>query len=323
LLANRAGSLPGVVGANMPQENLNSNMTQGFEFSVSHRSRIEKLGYSVTGGIFMDRTMNRHVEESEALDSFDKWRYKGTDRWQNIMWGHTQTGQYQSFDEIFNGPVLSGTNNNAWVFPGDLKYEDWNGDGIIDGNDTHPIAINTNYNDGVKPILNYHFSIGAEWKGFDLNVLFQGAGMAWRQFRRADSDRDDSYSGFGARTVNGFTAYYDRWHRADENNPDKWQDWVPGKYPSVYYGIGQRASNLWDSNFWAWNTAYLRLKSLEVGYTLPATLVQNAKLDQVRVFFNSYNTFTISDMPLGDPEVKDGSQYPLNRTYSFGINVRF
>jgi TonB-linked SusC/RagA family outer membrane protein len=323
LLANRAESLPGVVGANMPQENLNSDRTEGFEFALSHRSKIGSLGYNFSGGIFMNRTMNKHIEEALAIDSYDKWRNKNTNRWQQIMWGYNQTGQYTSFNEIFQGPVIGGTNNNAWVLPGDLKYDDWNGDGIIDTNDEHPIAINTNYNDGVKPLLNYHFSIGAEWKGFDLNVLFQGAGMAWRTFRRADSDRDDSYSGFGARTVNGFSAYYDRWHRADESNPDKWQEWVPGKYPSVYYGIGQRGFNLSNSNFWAWNTAYLRMKSIELGYTLPAPLVRKANLETVRVFFNSYNTFTFSGMPLGDPEVNDGSKYPLNRTFSLGVNIKF
>ena len=323
LMANRAGSLPGVVGASMPEENLNSDRTEGFEVSLSHRNKIGNVGYNLVGGIFMNRTKNKHYEESAANDSYDKWLNKKTGRWQNILLGYNQSGQYTSFDEIFNGPVVSGTDNNAWMFPGDLKYEDWNGDGIIDTNDMHPIAINTNYGDGVRPLLNYHFSIGAEWKGFDLNILFQGAGMAWRTFRRADSDRDDSYSGFGARTVNGFSAYYDRWHRADENNPDKWQEWVPGKYPSVYYGIGERVFNLWDSNFWAWNTAYLRIKSIELGYTLPTAMVQKAKLESVRIFFNSYNTFTFSSMPLGDPEVKDGSRYPLNRTYSLGLNVKF
>ncbi|MDR0559002.1 MAG: TonB-dependent receptor [Prevotellaceae bacterium] len=323
LLANRGTALPGVVGANMPQENLNSDRTQGFEFSISHRNRIGDFGYNFSGGIFMNRTMLKHQEESAATDSYDLWRNKKTDRWDQIQWGREQTGQYASFDEIFGGTVINGTQGNAFVLPGDLKYDDWNGDGIIDDNDIHPIYINTNYGNGVKPMLNYHFSIGADWKGFDFNILFQGAGMAWRSFRNSTSDRDDSYSGFGARTVNGFTAFYDRWRRADESNPSKWQEWIPGKYPSVYYSIGQRGFNLWDSNFWGWNTAYLRVKSIELGYTLPSALVQKISLETVRIYFNSYNTFTFSNMPMGDPEVLDGSRYPLNRTFSLGVNIKF
>ncbi|MDR0537906.1 MAG: TonB-dependent receptor [Tannerellaceae bacterium] len=320
LLATRAEALPGVVGANMPQENLNSKRTDGFEITLSHRNKLNDFGYNLSGGIFMSRTMLKHNEEAAALDSYDKWRNKKTERWDQIIWGRDQIGQYISFDEIFQGPVI--TNANSYMYPGDLKFEDWNGDGIIDDNDLHPIAINTNYDGGVKPLLNYNFSIGADYKGFDLNILFQGAGMAWRNFRVGD-DRDDAYAGFGARSINGFTAYYDRWHRADESNPSKWQEWVPGKYPSVYYGIGQRNFNLWESNFWAWNTAYLRLKSVELGYTFPAALLQKAKIDGLRLFVNSYNTLTFSNMPLGDPEVENGSKYPLNRTYSVGVNVKF
>jgi TonB-linked SusC/RagA family outer membrane protein len=324
LLATRATSLPGVVGANMPQENLNSDLTRGFELALSHRNRIKDFSYNASAGVFMSRTKNLHIEEAGALDAYDKWRSKYTDRYGDIIWGVNQTGQYQSFDEIFGSGLVYDGQGNSYMLPGDFIYEDWNGDGIIDGADEHPIAINTNIGEGVKPLLNYHFSIGAEWKGFDLNLLFQGAAMAWRSYATTRDNRSDQYRGVGYRDANGFTLWYDRWHRADETNPSKWQEWVPGKYPSVYQDISQRNDIITRmSDFWAWNTAYFRLKSIELGYTLPASLTSKVGIESLRIFFNSFNTFTLSGMPIGDPEVRDGDEYPLNKTFSFGINLKF
>ena len=324
LLATRATSLPGVVGATMPQENLNSDLTGGFEIALSHRNKIKEFAYNLSAGLFMSRTRNLHVEESVPLDSYDLWRNKTTDRYTNVMWGIDQTGQYRSLDEIFNGGIVYDGQGNSYMLPGDFIYEDWNGDGIIDDADQHPIAINTNYDNGVKPLLNYHFSIGAEWKGFDLNMLFQGAAMAWRSYASTRDNRSDQYRGVGYRDANGFTLWYDRWHRADESNPSKWQEWVPGKYPSLYQDINQRNTYITRmSSFWTWNTAYLRLKSIELGYTLPSKLTKKIGLESLRVFLNSYNTLTWSGMPIGDPEVKDGDEYPLNKTFSIGLNVKF
>jgi TonB-linked SusC/RagA family outer membrane protein len=316
LLSTRAESLPPVVGAGLPSENLNSTQTHGFEVMLSHRNKIGQVGYTLTGSIFMHRTKNKYIEQSAAVDSWDNWRNKSSDRWTNIMWGVGYEGQYQNFDQIFGGIVYE--QGNAGLLPGDLMLEDWNGDGVIDDNDSHPIAINANYDNGVKPLLNYNFSIGLDYKGFDLNILLQGAGMAWRTF-------GNEYRVSGIDSQNGFTEFYDRWHRADESNPSKWQEWIPGKYPSVSYGLSGRAINYsaYDNEFWIHNTSYLRLKSVELGYTIPQEITRKIKIDKVRVYFNSFNALTWSSLPLGDPEVKDENEYPLNRTFSFGLNVNF
>jgi TonB-linked SusC/RagA family outer membrane protein len=315
LLSTRIESLPAVVGANLPQENLNSSQTHGFEFALSHRNKIGQVNYTLTGGIFMHRTKDKYVEQTAAIDSWDNWRGKSSDRWRNIMWGIDYAGQYQNFDQIFDGAVYD--QGNAWLLPGDLILEDWNGDGVIDDNDRHPISINANYGDGVKPLLNYNFSIGLDYKGFDLNILLQGAGMAWRTF-------GDEYRAVGINSQNGFNEFYDRWHRADEMNPSKWQEWIPGKYPSVYWGLnGRGINNAYDNSFWIKNTAYLRLKSIELGYTIPQSITQKIKIDKVRVYFNSFNALTFTSMTIGDPEVADQNEYPLNRTFSFGLNVNF
>jgi TonB-linked SusC/RagA family outer membrane protein len=317
LLATRFEALPSVVGATLPQENLNSNQTRGIELSLTHRNRVGSLGYSLMGNISLDRTKDiLHEDQSPALDAYDKWRNKTADRWQNIVWGYDQIGQYKSFEEIFNSGLIYDAQGNSRVLPGDFIYEDWNGDGVIDGNDNHPIGTNTNYSNGVKPLLNYGFGGAFDYKGFDLNFLLQGAALSWRTY-------GGEYQGVGANVYNGYNEFVDRWHRVDQMNPTKWQEWVPGKYPSVYWEVTGRGFITSTNSYWLRDLSYLRLKSLEIGYTLPGDLTRKIGVSRVRVFGNAYNALTWSLMPLGDPEVQDENVYPLNRTFALGLNVSF
>jgi hypothetical protein len=122
----------------------------------------------------------------------------------------------------------------------------------------------------------------------------------------------------------------DRWHRADPYDPNS--EWIPGKYPSVWDSRGSFNSTTNSSNpgpasnFWILNASYLRLKSLELGYTIPEKISKKVAMQRARVFFSAYNLFTISDVKLIDPEHptdNDGFAYPVTKTFNFGVNISF
>jgi TonB-linked SusC/RagA family outer membrane protein len=323
LLATRAESLPGLVGANLPQENLNSDLTRGLELTLTHRNRINDFRYNVSGNIALSRTMTRHSERAQANNSYDNWRNNPNDRWNSIWWGQDYLGQFQSMADIYNYAAIYeySSESNTLLLPGDLIYDDWNGDGLINDDDNHPISINNQS----EPILTYGFNLNGQYKGFDLNLQFQGAGMRWFRFTRFYQDQF-----LWGR--NGLNLYLDRWHRADAFDPDN-KEWIPGKYPSVWDGRGGFVATTNNSNpgpaseFWIHNASYLRLKSLELGYTLPANISRVAGMQKARLFFNAYNLLTFTGIQWVDVEHptdnNDGFMYPVTRTFNIGVNVSF
>jgi TonB-linked SusC/RagA family outer membrane protein len=323
LLATRSESLPGLVGANLPQENLEADRTQGWELTLSHRNKIgNDFKYNVSGNIAMNRTRWVYREISKQGNSYLNWRNNTNNRWNDIWWGYDNTGRFQSTKEIFSGPIYSTSKGNSMMLPGDLVFGDWNGDGIIDNNDVHPIGYNTainktNYNGGM-PMVNYGFTLGAEYKGFDLNMVFQGTAMSWIRYPE-QLEMPLPWN------RNGLTMFLDRWHRADQFDPNS--AWVPGYFPSTFRDNGRNDFiTSPQSTFWMQDASYLRLKSLEIGYTIPEKTSKYIGIQKIRVFLNAYNLFTITGLKYCDPE-HTGDEYaytyPLSQAFNIGINVSF
>jgi hypothetical protein len=118
--------------------------------------------------------------------------------------------------------------------------------------------------------------------------------------------------------------FADRWHRIDpystDDGPSDGSGWVAGKYPSIYTN-NDRGHVLRASEFWLEDSRYLRLKTLELGYTLPAKLTRKISMEKARIFFNGYNLITLTPSKLMDPE--QAGQYPLNKSFSIGLNLTF
>lgn len=313
LLATRALSLPGVVGAALPEENLNSDRTQGIDLELNHRNTIGEISYFVKGIFSYTRTQNRYVERSAAGNSYENWRNNANNRYNNIRWGYGAGGRFQSYNDIVNSPVYVGRG----TLPGDYYYEDWNGDGMISDLDWHPIAYNSiNASDrNVVPLVNFGLTLGGYYKGIDLNLLFQGSSLV--NIGYIEQLREPLWGG-----GSGLRQFLDRWHPSDPTaDPyDPNTQWVPGQF--AYTGTLPDE----NSTFNVQNASYLRLKSIELGYTFPTKLITRIGIKGARVFVNSYNTFTISDIKHVDPEHPSttyGYLYPLNKTYSVGLNVKF
>jgi TonB-linked SusC/RagA family outer membrane protein len=307
LLANRLLSLPGTVGAYLPQENLNSDLTRGLELSLSHSNTIGQFRYNISGNISYTRTKNIYLEQAGYNSMYQNWRSNVANRWNDVFWGFGVLGQFTSQEQIDNAPRQDQVGNTT-LSPGDLIYEDYNKDGRIDDNDIHPLARNNQI-----PGVNFGTTLSVSWKAFDLNMLFQGISQYWVEYT-------ESWSfplPFGR---NGLDIFMDRWHREDVF--DKTSAWVPGKYPST----DSRAYNSRPSLFWRYNASYVRLKSLEVGYSLPEQMLRKAGIKRARVYANAFNPLTWSKLKFVDPEHtpgEDGKEYPIVKNYNIGVNVTF
>ncbi|MDD4589091.1 MAG: TonB-dependent receptor [Parabacteroides sp.] len=313
LLATRQLSLPTTFGQTLPQENLNSDKTKGFEIVLGHHNKINDFTYDIKTNFSTTRIYNRHIERAASSNMYDDWRNNSNDRYQNIQWGKKVIGQFQSYDEILNAPIQD-NNGNKSLMPGDLRFEDVNNDGIIDDKDNKPIGH------GNTPRMYYGLNLSGEYKGFDLTIFFQGA-AGHEVFISGDVMAPFIQQGLG----NGFAIWLDRWHR--ENPSDMNSKWIPGYMPALRpTGFSANESN----NTWTMHKAnYLRLKTLELGYTFPKKWIDNLGIDKLRIYLNSFNMLTFTSregiMKYMDPENSESSlrYYPQMKTFNFGVNLTF
>lgn len=323
LLATELLNLPGSVGATLPQENLNSDETRGYDLSVASDQQFGKLFLHLGGNLTYARTRwIKYIKAAQGSDYAD-WVNNGdvNGRYNDVWFGYGYEGQFQSISQIQDYPVNEGGGNRGNL-PGDYIYQDWNQDGYFDGGDIHPVAGTKPVNSQgtatpSAPIINFGFNIGASYDGFDLTALFQGAAGKWISYPIAYSYPLD-HNG------NSFAKFLNDWHPSDPTaNPyDPHTVWVPGYY--AYTGTHINASSTGPGG--VNNAAYVRLKSLELGYTLPDHLLSKVNIKSLRIFVNGYDLLTITGLKGVDPEHPSdlyGDQYPLNHILSAGLNVTF
>jgi hypothetical protein len=212
-------------------------------------------------------------------------------------------GLFRDYDDIRNSA------KQTWgeVMPGDIKYKDVNGDGLVNSDDIVAIGATT------KPSLTYGFGISASWKGLDVNVHFQGVGKSTFQ---VNGSTVFMFSGDDPGWGNILTemAGSNRWILGVNEAPH-------ADYPRLTYGNNN--NNNRASTYWLRNGSYLRLKTLEIGYKLPQSLIRKIHFNQVRIFFTGTNLLTFSPFKLWDPELTstNGKQYPLSKNLTLGVSV--
>ncbi|MDN3583050.1 SusC/RagA family TonB-linked outer membrane protein [Mucilaginibacter flavus] len=318
LPATPAVALPGTVGADVPQINYNSDRVQGLDFSLSYRNTFGALGVNVTGNIGTTRLERIKVLEGGAGNEYLAWKNSQTNRYQNIWWGPEYAGQFTNYKQIYNYGINTGGGNNN-VVPGDYYYKDWNNDGVIDDKDSHPIATND------IPLYNYGLNIGLSYKGFDMTLLLAGAAGVYVQY----GEQFASPLMYGRSAL---TRFLDSWHTADPNANvfDPNTQWVPGFYPAMGSPDAQGTKAIQ-------NASYLRIKTLEFGYSLSPATLKTIGIKKLRVYVNSYNLLTFTGLKNYDPEHQGpnptdggnfgvalgGYTYPMNRTFNVGANVSF
>jgi TonB-linked SusC/RagA family outer membrane protein len=321
LLDTPAIVVPGTFGSGISQANLNADRTKGFEVELRHRHRINKFNYNLTAYVQLTRNMWTKRLQTDRSNSYDYWRNNIVGRYNDIWFGKGAAGQYQSYEDIAHSVY-----SNAGTLPGDPIYEDWNGDGTIDDQDKYPIATTTSTNASLPgtnlndtrnyPLMNFGATLSGQWKGIDFNLLFQGSSM--------------SYIGYGEQLLNPLSwdgnalgMLYDRWHPVDpKKDPyDPSNAWASGYYP---YGKTRAEET---SAFNIQDGTYLRLKSAELGFTIPKNqLFSKTGIKNLRIFVNAYNLLTFTGVRGLDPEKPSetyGYLYPLNRTFNLGGTLTF
>ncbi len=323
VLATLIQSVPNIFGASFPQANVNSNLNHGFEFSLSHRNKIgSDFNYGVTANFTYTRTKNLHVENSGYSSSWNYWRSSTTNRYTGSMGLYEYDGQYSELEQYATAPLLGGSAGNSKMLPGSYKITDLNGDGIISSSD----MTYDHWTYGtVNPPKQYGMTLDASYKGFDLNVLFQGASGYSINYRNND------IWGYG-RYPTLHEKFLDRWHTENttDNPYDPATKWVSGFYPALRnYNYDNTTESL-VVDVWRPNATYLRLKSVEIGYAIPKSLVTRLGLESGRVFVNGYNLLTFCNKLLksADPERQEADwdaslAYPLMKSYNFGVSVNF
>jgi hypothetical protein len=210
--------------------------------------------------------------------------------------GYIAEGLFQSQTEINNSATTVGYTPQ----PGDIKYKDLNEDGIIDQFDVAPIGKK-------KPLSFFGLSAGAQFKGFDFNILLQGA------------IREIYLGG-----VNIWPFQQGGFSQAYEHNLGRWTPSTAATATFPRLNVGDNPNNQANSSYWYRNGNYARLKSVELGYFFPSAIAKRARLESIRVFLRGYNlaTFTSSEIYDRDPETYLGFFYPLQKLYNFGITIK-
>ena len=310
MMAASNTELPTVVGAEAPWRNANTDCHFGLELELSHRNKVGDFSYEIKG--IATITRQRVIEDvsiREFGNRYDAWRNDNlTNRNQGVQFGYEGAGRYENWEDIWSYPIYK---ENS-TLPGDYKYVDWNGDGEISSLDEHPYAYDQN------PWLNYSLDFRFGWKNLDFSMLLQGSALGSYCYEEALYNIWGNASGAGG----VLEQYLDRWRPANGSYDiyDPSLEWISGYY--AYTGHYPTS----NSDFNRVSTAFLRLKSIEIGYTLPKFKSPAMKDFGLRIYFNAYNPLTITKLKFVDPEHAGddlGRMYPLNKTYTIGLNLSF
>jgi len=291
-------AIPGYMGAVPVPGNIGVTQNQGVEIDFSHFYKINKdFSYNVKWNFSFARNKSLSQGSPEGELLYQRKEGFSIDMPQKYI----TLGYFQSFEEIENSPSQLGISGNNEVRPGDLKYKDINGDNIIDRFD----LVHTGF--PTTPEIQYGITLGANWKNFDFSCLFQGV---------TNVSFDKNWEIMWAFSNN------------DNVFPRHWYYWTPetgddrARYTQLY---GKYFNNEAGADYTLSDGSYLRLKNLDLGYTIPSELTKKFFVSNLRVYISALNLITWSKEESLDPDTRHsrGGNMPPVKTVSFGLNVNF
>ena len=305
ILGSRSSSVPATIGGTLPSENLSVIDNKGFELALTHQNTIGEISYFVKPNITFNKNKIIYAPQPAGLLPWQSTiGHPITINPANLTnLGYVAEGLYQSTEEIQKGPTPLYAN----VAPGDIRYKDLNGDGKITPDDRTIITK------GDYPQIIYGIALGGSFKGFDLNALFQGAGNIEKYMSGLGSW---AFGGTASNTSPSvpMKQHLDRW---TPDNPN-------ASYPRLFK---DNLNNQAISSYWVRNASYLRLKNLEIGYSLPARLLSGLRISSARIYVSGANLLTFTKMKDVDPESAvtsyGATSYLIQRLYNIGFNVKF
>lgn len=289
IFLQRAG-LPAIVGiSTIPYVNIGETLNQGFDSNIEYSQKIGNVYVTARGNFTYNRNKLKNNDEPD-------WEYKYQNRIGKPFgsggsmqpFGLVALGLFQSQEEIDNSPVQSFGEYRV----GDIKYQDINGDGVINSQDQIAIGY-TNL-----PEIMYGFGATAQWKNWDFNVFFQGAART-SFFLSGSSVKSLFSSGNLERSAVNENIYNNVW--MSTNTPEQNANVL---YPRLSNGSGGAgaSNNTQTSTWWQRNGSFIRLKNMEIGYTLPKSLTSKTFIKSFRFYVSGSNLLTFAPFDMWDPE---------------------
>jgi TonB-linked SusC/RagA family outer membrane protein len=285
------GNNTSILGAVYPRENLGINRVSGIELQLMYQDHAGSFHYFIAPNASFLRT--KVLFEDEVYRPYPWMQRTGKPVGQ--PYGYIAEGLFQSQAEIDASARPAGYS----PVPGDIRYKDLNGDGMIDDNDQ--TAIGT-----TRPLFYYGVYFGFDWKGFYLSALIQGVANR-NLLLTGDYEWEFQQSGKGQ----AYAHNLGRWTPANA---------AQATYPRLT--VGNNPNNDQNSTYWMRSGNYARLKSIEIGYTLPASVTRHVGLAAARIFLNGTNLFTAAAFTEVDPESYSGG-YPIQKIMNAGLNIQF
>ncbi len=293
IISTKQNFIPSLFGTGgfLPATNFGENTRYGVDGMIQFSNNIGDLNFSIGANGQYLRGKEVVVDEPLALPEYRKRGGKDSD----LFWLYDSEGLYQNDNEIESRDVAQ-----SWgsVQPGDIRYVDFNGDGVVNEQDVHTTGAHA-------PRVTYGLNFSLDYKGFNLFVLANGV---------ADGEvmLNNSYFWNNSTTNNYSQVMLDRW---PETN----------KYPRL---TTQSQNNYQGSTFWLADAAYLNIKHVELSYSLPKSFLENMEMRDLNVFVRGKNLLTISDIDnqynLNPENMNSGiNTYPISRTITFGVSSKF
>jgi hypothetical protein len=313
ILGPRTVLLPDSYGRTLAPENYAARSYKGGEISANWNDRIGEVAYGISGNI------GYAVDQWDIFDEPAAYAAGGLEHFRsrigqpaNMLFGFNSLGIVRTQEQLDELLAAGFKTYGRDPYLGMILYEDVRGqgysdtpDGKVDANDV--VLLSTNN----SPRWDYGLGLNGSWKGISINALFQGV----FKYDRMISNQE----GGGMRQHGGtFRPYYPIW--AD----DVWTPENPNaQYPRPV-GYNWAESGTDPSSFWMRSGAFFRLKDLNVAYQLPTSFTEKIKMNSINLFFNGTNLFVFSPMTeFHDPEQLNYDSYPLMKTFTFGLDIKF
>lgn len=291
------------------KDNVGSMRNSGIEINLSYNTKIGQVDFGIAGNFSYNKNEILDLgggDPNEYLDATDGYSQRNkVGEAMNSYYIYRADGFFNSQEEADAYTAKYGNPFGKTFKAGDLRYVDTNKDGKLTADDRE-------YCGSSDPKIIYGFNINAGWKGIDLSLMFNGAAGVKRLF-----DGYEVYGNFSGDAAHPATIWRDAW------TPDNHD----ASMPRIFYDTNSASSSRSvQSDFWLQDTSYLRLKNLQLGYTLPKGWLNSVGVENIRIYYSVENLLTFDKMKINiDPESTSQrlSSYPLLRTHAFGVNVTF
>ena len=291
------------------KDNVGSMRNSGIEINLSYNTKIGQVDFGIAGNFSYNKNEILDLgggDPNKYLDATDGYSQRNkVGEAMNSYYIYRADGFFNSQEEADAYTAKYGNPFGKTFKAGDLRYVDTNKDGKLTADDRE-------YCGSSDPKIIYGFNINAGWKGIDLSLMFNGAAGVKRLF-----DGYEVYGNFSGDAAHPATIWRDAW------TPDNHD----ASMPRIFYDTNSASSSRsLQSDFWLQDTSYLRLKNLQLGYTLPKGWLNSVGVENIRIYYSVENLLTFDKMKINiDPESTSQrlSSYPLLRTHAFGVNVTF